>query len=295
MRLSVRPAAIAAALSLIASLSPAASADDGEGRSLAAPLKAFLLEKACDLPVAAKEGDDCKDDAACTLKRSDGRAFAPDSPPWFSPLFMQWDLGAKLWAPALEKEALTVEGDTNAEHWAASLPLLSGLAGRLDATGTPTNKPVWEEGWGTLTHMNPALVRWSIRELIPAPDEAMCGATAQVVYDQAFQSSARRLAEIYVDLKRSGLFRNLTVEALAKSRNERKGKYHKKCSALVKKAGEDAMSVVDTACWWWLRRHAGDPKIAEAAGSALAEAMGGVLMRYDPTFFKKHKAHFPKP
>jgi hypothetical protein len=296
MRLPLSVAALAAALSMSSIAPLSAHADEGEGRSLTDPLKAFLLEKACDLPVASKEGDDCKDEPACTLKRSNGTPFAPDMPPWFFPLFMQWDVGAKLWAPALEKESLEVTGDMPGEHWAAALPLLSGVAGRLDTTGTATNKPVWEEGWGTLTHVNPTLVRWALRELVPTPDAEMCGATAQAVYDQAFRNGVRRLAEIYVDLKKAGLLKRVTVEELARNRNEQKGRFAQKCKALVKKEkDESALGVVDTACWWWLRRHAGDAKVVDAASGALVEALGGVLMRYDAPFFKKHKAHFPKP
>lgn len=262
-----------------------ALADEPTGRSLPEPLKRILREKACDIPQSDSNAN-CVDNAACSLKRSNGEAFLPHAPPWFDVFALPWDVGATVFTPMVQADGLN--GD-EAAFWGTGLSLLSGLPARVDAKGQP------DDTWPRVMHANPALVRWIHREFIPNPEEPMCGATAVAVYEQAFKPMVRRLAWIYVELKKSGMLARVPVDELEANVNNRKGRFAKRCGkivALEKDSG--AQYSVDYGCYWWLRRHSGDAKLAKATSTAMLTMLADVLNRYDPEYFKPIAKHFPK-
>jgi hypothetical protein len=263
-----------------------AHADAPEGRSLPDPVRRIIFAKACDIPNNDTEAD-CTNNPACTLKRSTGEAFRPIMPGWASVFMMPWAVGSTVFVPALDTAGL--EHDGEGAFWAKALTLMSGLPARVDAKGQP------DESWARLMYANPAVVRWIQRELIPAPSEPMCGATAQQVYDEAFKLPVRQMADVYVQLKKSGLLARVPLEELERNVNTRKGRFAKRCEAItLANPDPDTRYANDYGCFWWLRRHSGEPKMAKATSTAILTLLADVLSRYDADYFKGIAKHFPK-
>ena len=130
-----------------------------------------LGEKSCDIPQAEMQDDTCVGDM-CTLTRSNGSRFKPQQAPWMDLLMYQWAAGQNALSPALVQGRLAVEDDINGDARVA-IALASGL-----------NVDTKSDDY--LTQLNPLLVRWAIRELLPPADHKMCGKTAKDVYLAAF-------------------------------------------------------------------------------------------------------------
>ncbi len=244
-----------------------------EGRPLPQIVKQLLWEKSCDIPQAEMQDDTCIGDM-CTLQRSNGSPFKPQQAPWMDLLMFQWAAGQNALSPALVQGRLAVEDDLNGDARIA-IALASGL-----------NVDTKSDDY--LTQLNPLLVRWAIRELLPPPDHKMCGKTAKDVYLAAFSQPTRTMVDVYAQLKARGGLRGVKVDELSKSFDSQKGKYATMCQAIAKKT-----KVVDEtypragACWWWLRR------AATGGADELALLLGTVLRDYDPATYKTYAAALP--
>jgi len=253
----------------------AAAPDAYEGRALPQEVKNLVWQKACNLPGRYFEVD-CTT-KPCTLKRSDGTPFRPAVAPWQSVFMYEWSAAERTFGPAfLEGRAIgsldDIQGTTR-----MALELVSGLPLQGKASD-----------FGPVS-LNPNLVRWVQRELLPPADHAMCGATAKDLYTEAFAGPIRSLAETYAALQQKGLLRGITVTSLSKSFDTQKGRYATACQQIAKTVPMDASYTRVQECWWWLRR------AATGTSEPIAQLVGEILRRYDEPTWKKVGKAFPKP
>lgn len=257
---------------VLTSLASTAHAEEAyEGRKLPETLKKFLWAKACD--VVPKQSVDCAVDR-CIFKDSAGQAFNPDMQPWQTVLMYEWNVGGNVLTPAVVEGKLA--GPDEVGDPRTALGLLSGLTVDLDPNDY-------------LMQLNPAVVRWVGRELIPPPDAAMCGATAKEVYERGFRSPVRQAMDVYAQLKAKGITRGVREAELAKNFNEQRGRLAGVCQAIAKKSPDDERWGRETLCWWWMRR--------AVSGSAdeIAMLLGKVLADFDAEALKKYAKVIPKP
>lgn len=243
-----------------------------EGRKLPDFVRELVWQKVCDLPQADANG--CGR-GSCPLVRTDGTPFKPYAPPWLDLLSLEWSAGPVVLSPALVEGKLATEADTSGNA-RTSLGLASGLglASQPDSA---------------LFTINPTFVRWFERELLPTPRQAMCGGTAQMLYDLAFGRAARVFADTYAQLKQRGLLGKVSVAELGKNFDESKGRYMSACTAIgTKLAKEDDGFVYQNACWWWLRR------AASRSIDSLAFLMARVVSEYDPPTYTRLRGALPK-
>ncbi len=256
-----------------------------QGKLLPEPVKDILWTKACDLTptdwrVKCKDNTDPK---LCQFRNSKGEPIQPLAGASASAsILARFSLPWTAIAPTLEEAGLPPLED-------ASVTDETEVAFRRLA-GIPVQTQDSAKNWGALVTVSPAAVDWALRELVPAPDRPMCGQTAKALYDAGFRDSVRVTADAYTFLKGKGLLKNVTTAALDEANNVRKGKYFQACQSFAKAQKRKKVEpyLADGECRFWLRR--------AAAGQAdlIAGAMGLVLEKYDPTFFKKNKRHFAR-
>lgn len=251
---------------------PGAPQPTYEGRKLPDFVRELVWQKLCDLPQADANG--CGR-GPCPLVRTDGTPFKPYAPPWLDLLSLEWSAGPVVLSPALVEGKLATEADTSG-NLRTSLGLASGLG-------------LANEGDSPLFTINPTFVRWFERELLPSPRQAMCGGTAQILYDLAFARAARLFADTFAQLKQRGLLAKVSVLELSQNFDQSKGRYMSACTAIASKlAKEDDGFVYQNACWWWLRR------AASRSIDSLAGLMARVLSEYDPATYTRLRAALPK-
>ena len=245
-----------------------------EGRPLPQIVKQLLWEKSCDIPMAEMQDDTCVGEM-CNLQRSSGSRFKAQQAPWMDLLMYQWAAGQNALAPALVQGRLAVEADLDGGDARIAIALASGL-----------NVDTKSDDY--LTQLNPLLVRWAIRELLPPADHPMCGKTAKDFYLAAFSQPTRTMVDVYAQLKARGGLRGVKVDELSKSFDSQKGKYASLCKAISTKTKvqEEAYPRMG-ACWWWLRR------AATSGTDELALLLGTVLRDYDPATYKTYAAALP--
>lgn len=254
----------------------AAAADPTyEGRVLPGFVKDLLWKKACDLPMAEIEGEACKP-GDCPFTRSNGTAFKPQMGPWLELTMLQWPATSNTLQPTLIESKLATEDEIGGDTRLA-IGLLSGLPADL--------KPD-----DYLLQLNPALVRWVGRELLPASDLAMCGSTAGELYQAAFGGPTRMMVDVYAQLKAKGMTKGIKESELSKNFNNQKGRLASACRAIGQKSKNPDESWPRTSsCWWWLRR------VASGGSEELAGLLGTVLARYDADAARTYAKVLPKP
>lgn len=255
-----------------------------EGRALPINVKAAVIKYACDLP-AQNWNVDCAantDPTKCTWVRANGDKFEPNDDALMSRVASS-DFIWNVLSPTNEALALGKYPD-DAEESMASF-LFRTVAG-LPAT-VPDTYP---------TRLNPDAIAWAERELLPPPEQAMCGNhTAQEVYDRAFKRSTRAFVAALAHLAKAGtLSKPIDVDRLARDNDQRRGGYWGQCQAFARanKATYDEFMLMES-CRFWLRRGTG-PDVP-----ALAGFLSRFLERYDPTFYaannKALSKVLPKP
>jgi hypothetical protein len=245
-----------------------------EGRPLPALVKRLVWQKACDIPQAEAEGDTCKGEV-CGFTRADGNPFKPQLAAWMELTSYQWALGPNTLQPALLEARLGSEDEIRGDARLA-LSLASGL-------------PVDTSAEDDLLQLNPLLVRWVAKELLPPADQAMCGKTARDLYQAAFSGPTRLMVDVYAQLKGKGALKRVTVPELDKSFETKKGRYAAMCAAMGKQAKNQEESWPrSSACWWWLRR------AASGGTDELALLFGKALRTYDPEAYKAYQRALPQ-
>ena len=242
-----------------------------EGRALPGVVKRLIWEKSCD--VVQKKSVDCSTER-CIFKDSKGEGFEPDMQPWQHVLMYEWAVGGNAVQPAMVEGKLA-QGDEVTDPRTA-FSLLSGL--KLDLN--PDDY---------MMQLNPALVRWVARELIPPADTPMCGVTARDVYAQGFASPIRQAVDVFAKLKAKGMTKGIKVAELDKNFNMQRGRFASTCQGISKKSPDDERWGREMVCWWWLRR------AATTGTDDLALLFSKVLSEYDPDAYKTFAKAFPKP
>ena len=242
-----------------------------EGRALPDVVKRLIWEKSCD--VVQKKSVDCSKER-CIFKDSKGEGFEPDMQPWQHVLMYEWAVGGNAVQPAMVEGKLAAEDEVTDPRTAFSL--LSGL--KLDLN--PDDY---------MMQLNPALVRWVARELIPPADTPMCGVTARDVYAQGFALPIRQAVDVYAKLKAKGMTKNVKLAELDKNFNMQRGRFASTCDGMAKKSPDDEKWGRTMVCWWWLRR------AATTGTDDLALLFSKVLAEYDPDAHKTFAKVFPKP
>ncbi len=245
-----------------------------EGRPLPALVKQLIWEKACDIPQAEAEADTCQGDL-CRFERSSGKPFKPQRAAWMDLTMFQWAANQNALQPALVQGRLAKEDDIDGDARLA-VALASGLAVDIK---TEDN----------LVQMNPLLVRWVMRELLPPAEQPMCGKTAKEFYQASFGGPTRLMVDVYAQLKARGGLRAVKVTELEQNFNQQKGRYASMCKAIAKKTKvEDETYPRTGSCWWWLRR------AASGGTDELALLFGRALRDYDPDTYKTYASSLPK-
>lgn len=246
-----------------------------EGRVLPGFVKDLLWQKACDLPSAEVEGEACKG-VSCPFTRSNGTPFKPQMGPWLELTMLQWPANSNTLQPTLVEAKLATEDELSGD-----LRLAIGLLSGLPADLKPDDY---------LLQLNPALVRWVGREVLPAGDLAMCGSTAREFYLAAFAGPSRTMVDVYAQLKAKGLTKGLKESEVSKNFDTQKGRLASACRAIGQKAkNQDESWPRTSTCWWWLRR------VASGAGDELAGLFRTVFERYDADALKSYAKVLPKP
>jgi hypothetical protein len=254
---------------LFTPLSAAAEPSDTyDGRPLPEFVKRLLWAKACD--VVERKPIDCAVEP-CTFINAQGANFEPMTPPWMSLLDYEWSV-YNSFQPALVESKLAAVDSFNSMR--TGLAFVSGLAFDIN----PAN---------TIIDINPALVRWVGRELIPPPETAMCGKTAQALYDASIRDAVRQALTVFSDLKRRGLLSRVDEEALSKAYVTKKGPFASACKAMEKGPEASKWPRVSL-CWWWLRRAASN-SVEPTAG-----LLRDVITAYDPAALKTYGKSLPK-
>lgn len=245
-----------------------------EGRPLPAQVKELLWARSCDLPQAEAAGDQCVGDL-CRFTRSDGTRFKPQDAAWMNLVNYQWALGPTALQPALTESKLAREDELDGDA-KAMIALVSGL---------PVD--VKTDDW--LVQLNPLLVRWVMREVLPPADHAMCGRTAKELYLAAYAGPTRMMVDVYAQLKQRGALRGTKQKEVEQSFEQRRGRLHLACEAIGKRTKNPDESYARVgACWWWLRR------AATTGTDELALLLGSALERYDADGYKSFAAALPK-
>lgn len=245
-----------------------------EGRPLPLLVKQLLWEKACDIPQAEAEGDACADPSLCKFQRSGGVRFKPQQQPWMDLTMYQWAAGQNALQPTLLEAKLATSDDIGSDPRMA-VAIASGL--------TVDTKPD-----DYLVQLNPLLVRWVAREVLPPPDEPMCGRTAKELYQAAYAGPTRTMVDVYAALKTRGGLRSVKQSELEKNFNERRGRYASMCTTIAKKTKvSDEEWPRAAMCWWWLRR------AASGGTDELALLFGKAMRDYDPETFKQYSKALP--
>lgn len=242
-----------------------------EGRVLPSNVKAAVIKYACDLPTQDWDVD-CSansDPTKCTWERTNGEKFEPKD----DVLMHQVASNGFVWGVlSPTNEALTLgKYDADTAEESMSTFLFRTVA------GMPVTEPdVYP------TRLNPAAIAWAERELLPAPDQTMCGKhSAQEVYDRGFKRSTRAFVTALAQLAKAGtLSKPISIERLAKDNDQRRGGYWAQCQSIARanKATYDEGMLMES-CRFWLRRGTG-PDVP-----ALAGFLARFLERYDPTFY----------
>lgn len=245
-----------------------------EGRPLPDLVKQLVWDKACDLPMAEAEGEQCQGDL-CGFVRSNGTRFKPQNAPWMDLTMYQWAAGSNTLEPALVEGKLGTSDDIQGNA-RLGLSLASGL--EVDAKSDDF-----------LVQLNPLLVRWIGRELLPPADRIMCGKTAGELYQAAFSRPTRLMVDVYAQLKKKGATRGVKLTELERNFNQQKGRYASMCSAIGKAGGNSEESWPRTqSCWWWLRR------AASGGTDDLALLFAKALREYDAEAFETYGKVLPK-
>lgn len=267
--------AVAVATLFSAAYAAAPKESEYRGRPLPQPVREMVWEKACDLPQA----EDSCGNAPCTLKRSNGQLFRPQVAPWQDLMMFEWPAASNMFGPALSASKTITSIDDIQGSSRVALELVSGL---------PLQDPRVAADSGPLT-VNPKMVGWFQENLMPDASQPMCGSTAGDLYAQAFRGPTRIAAEVYAELQKKGLLKQVKVAALSKSFDSQRGTYAAACAAIGKKAkvpDEEWPRVGN--CWWWLRR------AATGTAEPMAALLGEALRRYDGETWKRLERSFPK-
>lgn len=245
-----------------------------EGRPLPVQLKQLLWARSCDVPQAEAEGDQCVGDL-CRFTRSNGTAFKPMNAPWMNLTMFQWAVGPNALQPAIVETKLAREDELDGDV-KSMVALVSGLA--VD---------VKTDDW--LVQLNPLLVRWALREVLPPADQAMCGRTAKEVFLASYAGATRMMVDVYAQLKQRGALRATKQKEVEQSFEQRRGRFTSACDAISKKTkNQDEIYARHGACWWWLRR------AATTGTDELALLFGSALKRYDAEGYKTFAGALPK-
>lgn len=276
----------ASVFTLSVAIAAAPKESDYAGRPLPGAVKELLWLKVCDVPQADVDVT-CGRGAPCPLRRSDGTAYKPQVFPWQDLTMFEWPAASNAFTPAFVQGKLATEEELGGSARTA-LELASGL--QL-AVAQPAVKPGRDGAWVAPPplQINPTMVAWVQRELLPKADEPMCGKTAAGFYDAAFREPTRVAAEVYAALNAKGLLKKVSVSELSSNFDSQKGKYAAACTAIAKKApNPDGEWPRAGNCWWWLRR------AATGTVEPVANLLGEVLRRYDADGWKKFGKSFPK-
>jgi len=264
---------------------PIEKGDDYAGRPLPQAVKELLWLKACDIPQADADAK-CDEGAPCPLRRSDGSAYKPQVFPWQDVTMFEWPAATNAFTPAFVQGKLATEDELGGSARTA-IELASGLPLAIEVPQPAPREGAWMPPLPL--KLNPKILAWVERELLPPADAPMCGKTAAGFYDAAFREPTRIAAEVYAALSAKGLLKKVDVKEVSKSFDSQRGRYATACRAIAKKA-----SVPDGEwprvgnCWWWLRR------AAMGNLEPMAELLGEVVHRYDPDAWKKYERVFPK-
>lgn len=245
-----------------------------EGRPLPEFIKQLIWDKACDVPQAEAEGDFCQGDL-CRFTRSNGTPFKPQLAAWMELTMFQWAAGQNAITPALVEGKLAEEAEISGD-----VRLAVAIASGLTVDADPDDP---------LLQLNPLLTRWVARELLPPPDQPMCGRTAAELYQAAFSRPTRLMVDVYAMLKARGALRRVDRAAVEKAFDTKKGRYAMSCEVIAKKTDDPEEVFPRTSvCWWWLRR------AASGGTFELAQLFGRALQDYDPDAYKQYRRMLPK-
>lgn len=260
-------------------LAAAVSAQEppGEGRPLPEAVRLLLWNKVCDL--AYENSDvDCSsnaDPARCGYKRSNGEAFEPGQSDYARSFrYAHFGFGDDVLAPTAQGSGWTKVVD---EWGDAGPPAFEFLTGLTLMTSTPYQ----------LAQLTPEALAWIGRELVPAPEQAMCGKTAGELYEASFKTTMRATTLAWEHVKKSGKLKGLKVERLAKEQSRRGGATWTLCAKFAERNAKTYdQSLLQDECRFWLRRG------AAGQADAVASILGTALQRLDPTFYAAHEAAF---
>ena len=273
---------IAAALGLL--IAPA-HAEPGP-RVMPDLVKQLMWKKACDIPIEDEEVGTCTP-KKCPLQRSDGTPFAPLDEAWLSPTNLEWRVSGQGLAPALV-EGGVVSAAVLDERYRSELPAASGLP--LNLTPAPdSDSGEWAPR--PVLQLNPALVAWIGRELLPPATEPMCGVTAAVFFRKAAEPALVRLLDVWVELAKLGVLKGpVSEEDLSREQAEGIATYLGACKKITaRKRPNTTPEVRWELCTWLLRRQV-HPAGLQALGALFREAFA----RYDPKMVRRYASIFPK-
>lgn len=159
------------------------------------------------------------------------------------------------------------------------LHALSGLA--VDVDGNTL-------GWGRLINLNPALLAWAGKEMLPEAGQAMCGSSAKELYDAYGKDLLIPFLETWKFLASKGLLKKtISEEKLSAERNgDKKGVYSQSCQAVAGKkvtSGTRSIQLNSGDCWWLLRR-----QVKSNLTPELGRFLKGVLEHCDEKALKQY-------
>lgn len=248
-----------------------------DGLTLSGPIRTFLWNATCDALVA-DDGVACTD-SNCPLVRSDGQRFSP------VPQRSLWHfMGTSMTLTSGPfKEALTKRDPALREE---DLPWLRQEIG-AELSGLPIPFKV---GGGLV--ISPKIAQWAWRNLVPPPEQSMCGATAGEIYRLAFADGVRLFADVFLEIKKLGGFAKVNPQTIDREFDEGRGPSVTMCRKVASSFATfvDEQTGFFEVCQWWVRRG------ATRSEQTMAQLLASVLSVYDPELHAQRYAKaLPKP
>lgn len=274
LSMSIRLVGAAASTLALALLLPtAAHADDGASDAALAPtLRAMVFDGVCDALPSDSDVDCDATPARCTMRRSDGRPFAP-----------RFDWGSAYWAipPTalylLDKPARASGHPEPSEGydplaWLANLPAPDRVDSDLN-----------------VRRLSEAQINWVVEHLAPRPDDVICGVPARTVYRTLAKKPADVFTGALLHLARAGAFKGFDRDHYLATQHDPKGRYTRMCARFAGKRVDGEAMFKQFACGFWLRRaFIGQ---LEAVAHGWAAAVG----RFEPAVGKRIARAVPRP